>query len=45
MHLFFIADAVYCALGAENCWSFNLYVGTTVFVEDAQQWDEFKLIN
>lgn len=41
----FIADAVCYALGAKNCCSFNLYVGTTVCVEDAQQRDEFKLIN
>jgi len=42
---FFTVNAVCYALGAENCCSFNLYVGTTVFVEDAQQRDEFKLIN
>lgn len=36
---FFIADAVCCALGAENCCFFSLYVGTTVLVEDAQQRD------
>lgn len=34
---FFIADEVCCGLRAENCCSFNLYVGTTVFVEDAQK--------
>lgn len=41
--IFLIADAACCALGAENCCSFHLFVGTTVFVEDTQQSDEFKL--
>lgn len=42
---FFIVDEVCCGLGAENCCSFSLYVIATVSIEDAQQWDAFKLIN
>lgn len=42
---FLIAHAVWYALGPENYCFSNLYVGTTVFVENSQQQDEFKLIN